>query len=119
MSDKEENDVQRFSELDSNKLVEGKEREIAIQIEEDIMKQNDILASRINQELKKHNIKSFDVVGAIGAGKTEIIEKIVGKLSSKYRIMVICGEPYSRIVCYQQEYWQYKYDNNSENWKEF
>jgi hydrogenase nickel incorporation protein HypB len=97
MSDKEENDIQRFSELDSNKLVEGKEREMAIQIEEDIMKQNDILASRINQELKKHNIKSFDVVGAIGAGKTEIIEKIVGKLSSKYRIMVICGDVTTRV----------------------
>ena len=97
MSDKEENNIQRFSELDSNKLVEGKEREIAIQIEEDIMKQNEILANRINQELKKHKIKSFDVVGAIGAGKTEIIEKIVGKLSSQYRILVICGDVTTRV----------------------
>ena len=97
MSDKEENDIQRFSELDSNKLVEGKEREIAIKIEEDIMKQNDVLAGRINQKLKKHNIKSFDVVGAIGAGKTEIIEKIVERLSSKYRIMVICGDVTTRV----------------------
>lgn len=97
MSEKKEDDIPRFSELDSNKLVEGKEREIAIQIEEDIMKQNDVLANRINKELKAHNIKSFDVVGAIGAGKTEIIIKIVEKLAEKNKIMVICGDVTTRV----------------------
>lgn len=97
MSDKEEREIQRFMELDSNKLTKGKERELAIQIEEDIMKQNEILADQINQEFKKHNIKSVDMVGAIGAGKTAIIEKILEKLASKYRILVICGDVTTRV----------------------
>ncbi|MBA7695862.1 Hydrogenase maturation factor HypB [subsurface metagenome] len=97
MSDKEEREIQRFMELDSNKLTKGKERELAIQIEEDIMKQNEILADQINQEFKKHNIKSVDIVGAIGAGKTAIIEKILEKLGSKYRILVICGDVTTRV----------------------
>jgi len=97
MSDKEEREIQRFMELDSNKLTKGKERELAIQIEEDIMKQNEILADQINQEFKKYNIKSIDIVGAIGAGKTAIIEKILEKLASKYRILVICGDVTTRV----------------------
>ncbi len=97
MSDKEEREIQRFMELDSNKLTKGKERELAIQIEEDIMKQNEILADQINQEFKKYNIKSVDIVGAIGAGKTAIIEKILEKLASKYRILVICGDVTTRV----------------------
>ena len=97
MSDKEEHEIQRFMELDSNKLTKGKERELAIQIEEDIMKQNEILADQINQEFKKYNIKSIDIVGAIGAGKTAIIEKILEKLASKYRILVICGDVTTRV----------------------
>ncbi len=97
MSDKEEREIQRFMELDSNKLTKGKERELAIQIEEDIMKQNEVLADQINQEFKKYNIKSIDIVGAIGAGKTAIIEKILEKLASKYRILVICGDVTTRV----------------------
>jgi len=97
MSDKEEADIPRLSELDSNKLIKGKERELAIKIEEDIMKQNDTLAEQIKQEFKKYNIKSIDIVGAIGAGKTAIMEKLVEKLSSKYRILVICGDVTTRV----------------------
>lgn len=97
MSDKEEHEIQRFMELDSNKLTKGKERELAIQIEEDIMKQNEILADQINQEFKRYNIKSIDIVGAIGAGKTAILEKIIEILSSKYRILVICGDVTTRV----------------------
>ncbi|MCK4285692.1 MAG: hydrogenase nickel incorporation protein HypB, partial [Candidatus Lokiarchaeota archaeon] len=50
-----------------------------------------------NQELKRFDIKSVDIVGAIGAGKTAIIEKMVEILSKKYRILVICGDITTRI----------------------
>jgi hydrogenase nickel incorporation protein HypB len=62
-----------------------------------IEKQNERLASSINITLKNHKIKSFDIVGAIGAGKTEIISHIVEKLESKYRILVICGDITTRV----------------------
>jgi hydrogenase nickel incorporation protein HypB len=43
------------------------------------------------------DIKSVDIVGAIGAGKTAIIEKIVELLSKKYKILVICGDITTRV----------------------
>ena len=36
-------------------------------------------------------------MGAIGAGKTEIISQIVEKIQSKYKILVICGDITTRV----------------------
>ncbi|TFG02748.1 MAG: hydrogenase accessory protein HypB [Promethearchaeota archaeon] len=59
--------------------------------------QNEQLASKVNANLKSHKIKSFDIVGAIGAGKTELIAQIVERMHSKYRILVICGDITTRV----------------------
>ncbi|MFX0031323.1 MAG: hydrogenase nickel incorporation protein HypB [Candidatus Hodarchaeota archaeon] len=58
---------------------------------------NDLLAQKINQMLKDHQIKSFDIVGAIGAGKTAILERIVEKLALQFKILVICGDITTRV----------------------
>lgn len=47
--------------------------------------------------LKDHQIKSFDIVGAIGAGKTAILERIVEKLALQFKILVICGDITTRV----------------------
>ncbi len=47
--------------------------------------------------LNKHNIKTFDIVGAIGAGKTLLLEKVVELLSKTRRIMVINGDVTTRV----------------------
>lgn len=77
----------------------SKEREIGriIELNEDLFKDNKELASRNNRLFEKYNIKSFDVVGAIGAGKTAILEKVVEHLSKKKRVYVICGDITLRI----------------------
>ncbi|MFX1310250.1 MAG: hydrogenase nickel incorporation protein HypB, partial [Promethearchaeota archaeon] len=54
-------------------------------------------AKQINDDLNKRGIKSIDIVGAIGAGKTALLEKIAEKLSKKYRILVICGDITTRV----------------------
>ncbi|MFX1312528.1 MAG: hydrogenase nickel incorporation protein HypB, partial [Promethearchaeota archaeon] len=46
---------------------------------------------------KKKNIKSIDFVGAIGAGKTAIIESIVKSVLKDYRILIINGDVTSRV----------------------
>lgn len=76
-----------------------KEREIGriIELNEDLFKDNKELASRNNSLFEKYNIKSFDIVGAIGAGKTAILEKVVEHLSKKKRVYVICGDITLRI----------------------
>ena len=68
-----------------------------IELNEDLIQNNDRLAENNKQILKVHNIKSFDFVGAIGAGKTAIIEKLVEKLSKIHKILVINGDVATRI----------------------
>lgn len=68
-----------------------------IELNEDLIENNERLANENNQILKKFNIKSFDIVGAIGAGKTAILEILSEKLSKKYKILVINGDVATRI----------------------
>jgi hydrogenase nickel incorporation protein HypB len=75
------------------------EKEISkvIELNEDLLANNDKLAEQNRQNLKELEIKSIDFVGAIGAGKTALIEAIVKKLSKEYRILVINGDVTTRI----------------------
>lgn len=70
---------------------------MVIQTKKQIEQDNDLLAQKINQILKNHHIKSFDIVGAIGAGKTAILERIVEKLALQFKILVICGDITTRV----------------------
>lgn len=68
-----------------------------IELNEDLIEDNDKLAAQNNQILKEHKIKSFDIVGAIGAGKTAILELLCEKLSKDNRILVINGDVATRV----------------------
>ena len=77
----------------------SEEREIGriIELNEDLFEDNKELASRNEKIFEKHKIKTFDVVGAIGAGKTAILEMIVQHISKNKRVYVICGDITLRI----------------------
>ncbi|MEJ2294258.1 MAG: hydrogenase nickel incorporation protein HypB [Candidatus Lokiarchaeota archaeon] len=68
-----------------------------IELNEDLISKNDYLAAKNNETFKKHNILSFDIVGAIGAGKTAIIEAIVQRISFQRKVLVINGDVTTRI----------------------
>lgn len=68
-----------------------------IELNEDLISNNDLLASKNNETFKKHHILSFDIVGAIGAGKTSLIEAIVQKISHLRKVLVINGDVTTRI----------------------
>jgi hydrogenase nickel incorporation protein HypB len=68
-----------------------------IELNEDLIGNNERLAEQNKKRLREKNIKSFDVVGAIGAGKTAILEKIVEILSKDKKILVINGDVATRI----------------------
>ena len=68
-----------------------------VELNEDLIQDNDKLAAQNNQILKENGIKSFDVVGAIGAGKTAILELMCEKLSKDNRILVINGDVATRV----------------------
>ena len=68
-----------------------------IELNEDLIDNNERLANQNNHVLRDKNIKSFDVVGAIGAGKTAVLETISERLSKEYKILVINGDVATRI----------------------
>jgi len=62
-------------------------------MEKDILAANRELAKENSALLKKFKVKSFDVMGAIGSGKTLLIEKIVDKLKAKgVSVAAIAGD---------------------------
>ncbi len=68
-----------------------------VELNEDLIGNNQKLAAQNNRILKENNIKSYDIVGAIGAGKTMILEAIIEKISKKYRVFVINGDVATRV----------------------
>ncbi len=64
----------------------------SVDIEKDIIKANKKLADKNRELLKKYNIVSFDFMGAIGSGKTLLIEKLSDKLKDRYKIACIAGD---------------------------
>ena len=68
-----------------------------IELNEDLIENNERLAQENNKIFQLNNIKSFDIVGAIGAGKTALLEAISSRLSDKKRILVINGDVATRI----------------------
>jgi len=97
MPEKRKQDITRIKELESINLATDDIRDLVIQTKMAVKEDNEHLAQQNNQELRKFDIKSVDIVGAIGSGKTAIIEKMVEILSERYRILVICGDITTRV----------------------
>lgn len=63
-----------------------------IHMEHDVYKANDKVAEKNRKKLDKHQVFSVNVMGAIGSGKTTLIEEAIRQLKEKYRIAVIAGD---------------------------
>ena len=68
-----------------------------IELNEDLIENNNIIAAHNKERFIKNKIKSFEIVGAIGAGKTSILEAIINILPKKDEILVINGDITTRI----------------------
>jgi len=97
MSENEEEKFDRVMELESRKLAKEVDREFVVETQKQVEKNNDLIAVKINEKLKANNIKSYDIVGAIGAGKTALIERLSEKLGPEKRILVVCGDIATRV----------------------
>ncbi|MHA1671245.1 MAG: hydrogenase nickel incorporation protein HypB [Promethearchaeota archaeon] len=97
MSDKKEFKISRIKEVESTNLARDDIRDEVIETKKAVEKDNNILADKVHQNFLNNNIKSFDIVGAIGAGKTALLEKIAERLAKKFRILVICGDITTRV----------------------
>jgi len=74
-----------------------KEISRVIELNEDLIANNEELAKQNKRTFEEFNIKSIDFVGAIGAGKTAIIENLAKNMSKDYKILVINGDVTTRV----------------------
>jgi len=66
---------------------------VTVDMEKDILAANRRLAEENKALLEEHGIRSFDFLGAIGSGKTLIIEKLIERLKVKgKRCAAIAGD---------------------------
>lgn len=74
-------------------VVKAKEGELYdIELNVDILKENEKLAAKNKKMLKSHNIKTIDIMGSIGSGKTSLIEQMIKQLKDRHRIAVFKGD---------------------------
>lgn len=65
---------------------------MTINIEHDVLQANKEIAIQNNNLLNKYKVTAFNIMGAIGSGKTTLIEFAIQKLHKKYNIGVIAGD---------------------------
>ncbi len=68
-----------------------------IPIDFDVLKANTEIARNNRNNLDRHGVTAFNIMGAIGSGKTLLIEKTIQRLGDKYRIGAIAGDVIARI----------------------
>ena len=74
-------------------VVKAEEGEIYdVELSEDLLKANQRLADENKHLLHENRAKAIDVMGAIGSGKTSLIEKLVQLLKNRYCIAVFKGD---------------------------
>ncbi len=66
-----------------------------VEIQHDIMVANRKLAEKNQKILDKSNVFAVDVLGAIGSGKTSLIEQLIQEI--KYPVAVIAGDVISKF----------------------
>lgn len=66
---------------------------IQVGMEYDVLRENNKIAHENYRLMKKHGIKSVDIMGSIGAGKTSLIIKLGEKLMARgQRVCAIAGD---------------------------
>lgn len=63
-----------------------------INIGHDVFKANDKIANKNRKNQDKHNVFAMNIMGAIGSGKTTLIEEAILRLKDRYKIAVIAGD---------------------------
>ena len=63
-----------------------------MELSEDLLRANRSLAEENRRFLQKNGVRAIDVMGAIGSGKTSLIEKLVQQLKNRYKIAVFKGD---------------------------
>ena len=63
-----------------------------IEINQKVLSKNDMDAAELRNRFKKNGTFTVNIMSSPGSGKTSLLEKILGALSSKYNVAVIEGD---------------------------
>jgi len=84
--------------LDSSSVIKPEPGEVFdVELEEDILEANRKLAEENAERLRKYGVRSFDIMGSVGSGKTSLIERLVEMLKQGYRVAAIGGDAATTI----------------------
>jgi hydrogenase nickel incorporation protein HypB len=76
-----------------SRIIEAEEGEIYdVELAEDLLKANKVLAMKNKELLQRHGVRTIDVMGSVGTGKTTLIEQLVRRLKDNYQIAAIAGD---------------------------
>ena len=68
------------------------DKTVSIDIRKDLFGANEE-AANINADIfRKHGLRTFDIMGSVGTGKTLLIESLCVRLAGKYRILMLAGD---------------------------
>ncbi|MFQ6126594.1 MAG: hydrogenase nickel incorporation protein HypB [Candidatus Heimdallarchaeota archaeon] len=70
----------------------GEGKSIDVTLSENLLKLNVEMASENRDLLRKHGIRTIDVMGSIGSGKTSLVAEMVKRLKKGYRLAFIAGD---------------------------
>lgn len=73
-------------------VVAGEGEVFDIELEEDILRRNGELARENRRILDGHGVRGIDVMGAVGSGKTALIEALAERLRGRLHVAVIAGD---------------------------
>jgi len=73
------------------------EKTVSIDIKKDLFGANEEAAAKNAELFQKNGIVAIDIMGSVGTGKTQLIEALCARLSSKYPILMIAGDLATRI----------------------
>ncbi len=75
------------------KIIKRKEDEVFdVELEESLLEKNRKLAEENKKLLEEKKIRSFDLMGSIGSGKTTLITQMIKRLKKRYQIAAIAGD---------------------------
>jgi len=63
-----------------------------VELEVNILKENQRLASENKERLHALGVEAIDVMGSVGSGKTSLIKAVISRLKKKHRFAVIEGD---------------------------
>jgi hydrogenase nickel incorporation protein HypB len=63
-----------------------------VEVRQNVLKQNDLLARELRERFRASAVHVISLVSSPGAGKTELLEKLLTRLSLRYRIAALVGD---------------------------